>query len=127
MHNQHQYDIAGARALYGGFGYIRALTSSSRSIFLDQVACSGTEDSLLDCSANPIGTHDCSHREDVGVRCRPSQLGEIRLRGRQTATSGRVEVFSGTTWGTVCDDFWSIADAQVACRQLGFSTLSKSL
>ena len=41
------------------------------SIWLDQVACVGTEGRLADCPANPIGTHDCSHFEDAGVRCQP--------------------------------------------------------
>ena len=33
-----------------------------------------------------------------------------------------MEICNRNVWGTVCDDAWGTADAQVACRQLGFST-----
>ncbi len=43
-------------------------------IFLDNVRCTGTETRLFDCPANPLGTHNCAHSEDAGVRCQLSKL-----------------------------------------------------
>ena len=38
-------------------------------IWLDNIQCAGTETWLDECPQNDIGTHNCDHDEDVGVRC----------------------------------------------------------
>ena len=57
-------DVVGAVALsQASFG------AGSGQIWLDNVACTGNERRLIDCPANPLGTHNCQHSEDAGVRC----------------------------------------------------------
>ena len=38
-------------------------------IWLDDVVCTGNETDLNNCIHLPYGINDCTHAEDIGVRC----------------------------------------------------------
>lgn len=55
----------GARSVYQ-----RARYGQGRGqIWLDNLQCLGTESRIGFCPSNPLGNHNCNHREDASVCC----------------------------------------------------------
>ncbi|XP_030635156.1 scavenger receptor cysteine-rich type 1 protein M130-like [Chanos chanos] len=88
----------------------------SGPIWMENVACSGSESTLKNCTSAGWGKHSCLHSEDAGVIC----SGHVtRLVDGFNLCSGRLELLRGNKWGTVCDAAFDQQDAEVVCRELG--------
>ena len=97
----------------------------SGPIWIDDVACTGSESHIYDCRHRGWGNNACTHSRDAGVQC---SYGSANIRLVNGGVNyGRVEVYYNSRWGTVCDDGWDINDAHVVCRQLGFPSASSAL
>ncbi|XP_043911499.1 neurotrypsin-like [Protopterus annectens] len=100
-----------------GFGF------GSKLAHLGWLNCHGDEKFLLQCQYTKHGIGNCDQENVATVLCAPpaGSVIPIRLMGGKEDTEGRVEVYYNGTWGTICDDQWDNADAEVICRQLGLS------
>ena len=63
----------------GAIAYSNAYYGQGRGpILLDNVACTGVENALVNCSFDNH-TGDCRHSDDAGVRCYSTTSGETLL------------------------------------------------
>lgn len=119
-----------------------AESPESNVILIADMSCSQSATSISQCSLTHYTKSSvCDTRHTAAVRCHSKQLcftiknlliilldcteGSIRLMPYNSylETVGRVEVCVDGTWGSICHRFFTDNDAQVVCRQLGYTAL----
>eukprot|EP00892_Ulva_mutabilis_P011168 jgi/Ulvmu1/8423/UM043_0001.1 len=109
--------------------------------WLNEISCRGPEDRLTECDLGQgfrRGNAGCTRQSSrLTVACRTfaisealedvttpgAEEGDVRLVNQSTVANwqmGRLEVFFEGSWSQVCSEGFNGADADVACRQMGF-------
>lgn len=132
-------------------GYERALKSFNVSnfgkgdgqIWLDNLLCDPSNESIMDCVRSGWGEHKCTHEDEIRVCCDPRpQLLPVRLScpkctdctscnicpdklhpsscREQPTVAGIVEVQVNGVWGPISAEGWDVNEATVVCGQLGY-------
>ncbi|KAG2452764.1 hypothetical protein HYH02_002994 [Chlamydomonas schloesseri] len=109
--------FAGAVVVAGGAMPYGA-PPAGRQVAVDDLHCVGDEGNIGLCGRGPVTNPDVAH---VSVQCREGDFA-ARLTGGEHPSEGRLEVYVGGKWGTVCTDRFDRSAMFTVCRQLGFST-----
>ena len=69
-------------------------------------------------TSNPV--QDVAGNNAPAFADRSVTMSALRLMGGKVAHEGRLEIRYDGQWGTICDDYWTDVEADVACRALGY-------
>ncbi|VDI63672.1 Hypothetical predicted protein [Mytilus galloprovincialis] len=108
--------VCGMLGFYGNaIAIANTYKNGNKRIVLDNVKCNGREKDIMNCQHQGWGTHDCSHEEDIGVRCEQTW----RL---SKSTEGFVEIHIIDSYIPVCNTNYS---GKKICQSLGLVESNK--
>ncbi|XP_061176813.1 deleted in malignant brain tumors 1 protein-like [Saccostrea echinata] len=90
--------------------------SSMEPVVMGNVSCDGSEMNIRTCLHS--SAQICENKNTAGVVCTDNP--PIRLVNGPSEFEGRVEIYTDSDWGTVCDEGWDNREASVVCRILGY-------
>ncbi|GIM00456.1 hypothetical protein Vretimale_5260, partial [Volvox reticuliferus] len=100
-------------------------------IWLSEVACIGNETRMIDClpgqNNNTWSRYSWNYGTyPAGVICQSDYIpdGKLRLFGKASPNMGRLEVAFNGIWGVVHWSGWGWPESHVACRSLGYKSVS---
>ncbi|KAM7224687.1 hypothetical protein CapIbe_024227, partial [Capra ibex] len=91
---------------------------SDGQVWAEEFRCEGEEPELWVCPRVPCPGGTCHHSGAVQVAC--SANSEVRLMTNGSSQcEGQVEMNISGRWRVLCASHWTLANANVVCRQLG--------
>ncbi|XP_045021216.1 antigen WC1.1-like [Bubalus bubalis] len=91
---------------------------SDGQVWAEEFRCEGEEPELRVCPRVPCPGGTCHHSGAAQVAC--SAYSEVRLMTNGSSQcEGQVEMNISGRWRALCASHWSLANANVVCRQLG--------
>ncbi|XP_062895483.1 scavenger receptor cysteine-rich domain-containing group B protein-like, partial [Mobula hypostoma] len=86
-------------------------------VWKDNYICLGNESRLADCQVSAWSRISCSHGNDASLIC-TDEMWSVRLTEGGSRCDGQVEVYDNGRWSRIQDNFWTINEANVVCKQL---------